>query len=242
MDVSRDASHAEAAPSTGTTIVACTYKGGAVLGADGRVSIGNYIMNRASNKIAPLSEYIFLCRSGSAPDTQIISDNVRHYLNHMIAESGEEPSVEMAANLVRLINYNNKDHLVGAMLVVGWDKHGGGQVFGAPIGGTLVKEKWAIDGSGSTYIWGYCDSEFKEGMTREEAENWVKEALALAMTRDASSGGTIRIITLDGTGAHHTYVRGDQVPQFVDDMPFPTHAPGVLSAAASVGEGGMVIG
>ncbi len=59
------------------------------------------------------------------------------------------------------MNYNNKDHLVGAMLVVGWDKHGGGQVFGAPIGGTLSKEKWAIDGSGSTYIWGYCDSEFR---------------------------------------------------------------------------------
>lgn len=46
-----------------------------MLGADGRVSIGNYIMNRASNKIAPLAEYIFLCRSGSAPDTQVISDN-----------------------------------------------------------------------------------------------------------------------------------------------------------------------
>ncbi len=68
-------SHASAAPSTGTTIVACTYKGGVVLGADGRVSVGNYVSNRASNKIAPLAETIFLCRSGSAPDTQIISDN-----------------------------------------------------------------------------------------------------------------------------------------------------------------------
>lgn len=59
------------------------------------------------------------------------------------------------------INYNNKDHLVGAMLVAGWDKHGGGQVYGCPIGGTLVKDKWAIDGSGSTYVWAYCDSEFR---------------------------------------------------------------------------------
>ncbi|GIL62796.1 hypothetical protein Vafri_16966 [Volvox africanus] len=242
MDVSRGASHAEAAPSTGTTIVACTYKGGVVFGADGRVSIGNYIMNRASNKIAPLSDYIFLCRSGSAPDTQIISDNVRHYLHQASAESGEEPSVLMAANLVRLLNYNNKDHLVGAMLVVGWDKHAGGQLYGVPISGTLAKEKWAIDGSGSSYIWGYCDSEFKEDMTRAEAENWVKEALALAMTRDASSGGTIRMYTLDDAGVHYTYIPGDQVPQFMGDLPFPTGGPvgAVLGSAGR--EGGMVIG
>ncbi|PNW75549.1 hypothetical protein CHLRE_12g531100v5 [Chlamydomonas reinhardtii] len=241
MHSSRGASHAEAPPSTGTTIVACTYKGGVVLGADGRVSIGNYIMNRASNKIAPLAEYIFLCRSGSAPDTQVISDNVKHYLDQISAESGEEPSVEMAANLVKLINYNNKDHLVGAMLIAGWDRHGGGQVYGAPIGGTLVKEKWAIDGSGSTYIWGYCDNEYRDDMTREEAEKWVAEAIALAMTRDSSSGGSIRLITLDGTGAHHKYIRGDEVQQFVGDLPFPAAPPASLPLQGGAA-GSMVVG
>lgn len=66
--------HGVEAPHTGTTIVACTYKGGVVLGADGRVSVGNYISNRASNKIASLAEHVFLLRSGSAPDAQIVSD------------------------------------------------------------------------------------------------------------------------------------------------------------------------
>lgn len=63
------------APHTGTTIVACVYKDGVVLGSDGRVSVGNYISNRASNKIAPLADHVFLLRSGSAPDAQIVSDN-----------------------------------------------------------------------------------------------------------------------------------------------------------------------
>lgn len=58
------------------------------------------------------------------------------------------------------MNYNNK-HLVGAIIVAGYDSSKGGQVYGCPIGGTMAKEKWAIDGSGSTYIWAYCDSEFK---------------------------------------------------------------------------------
>jgi 20S proteasome subunit beta 1 len=63
------------APQTGTTIVACTYPGGVVLGADGRVSIGRYVSNRASNKIAQITDNVFYLRSGSAPDTQIVAEH-----------------------------------------------------------------------------------------------------------------------------------------------------------------------
>lgn len=216
----------QAAPSTGTTIVACTFKGGVVLGADGRVSVGSYISNRASNKIAPLADYIFLLRSGSAPDTQIISDHVTHYLHQLRAETGEEPTVLTAAKLVQMMNYQNKDALVGAMIIAGFDKHEGGQVFGCPISGTLSKEQWTIDGSGSTYIWGYCGDSFREDFTREEAEHFVTEAIALAMTRDSSSGGCIRTVTCTKDGVFHGYVPGDKVPGFIDDLPMPAFGAG----------------
>lgn len=58
------------------------------------------------------------------------------------------------------MNYQYKQ-LIGAMIVAGWDKENGGQVYGCPIGGTLVPENWTTDGSGSTYIWGYLDSSFR---------------------------------------------------------------------------------
>lgn len=67
-------SSSSAEPHTGTTIVACRYKGGVVLGADGRVSTGNYISNRASNKITRLTDNVYLLRSGSAADTQAVGD------------------------------------------------------------------------------------------------------------------------------------------------------------------------
>jgi Proteasome subunit len=54
--------------------VACTYNGGVILAADGKVSVGNYVSNRASNKLAPMSDNVFILRSGSAPDTQAIAD------------------------------------------------------------------------------------------------------------------------------------------------------------------------
>lgn len=64
----------EGPPHTGTTIVAVQFNGGVVLGADSRVSTGNYISNRASDKITPLTDSVYLLRSGSAADTQAVSD------------------------------------------------------------------------------------------------------------------------------------------------------------------------
>jgi len=71
-----------ASPHTGTTIVALQFNGGVVLGADSRVSTGTYISNRASDKITPLADYIYLLRSGSAADTQAVSDYGRIFLSH----------------------------------------------------------------------------------------------------------------------------------------------------------------
>lgn len=61
-------------PHTGTTVIAVTYQGGVVLGSDSRVSMGQYISNRASSKVTPLTDNIWLLRSGSAADAQAISD------------------------------------------------------------------------------------------------------------------------------------------------------------------------
>ena len=48
-----------------TTIMACQYKGGVVLGADSRTSTGTYVANRASDKITQVTDNVWMCRSGS---------------------------------------------------------------------------------------------------------------------------------------------------------------------------------
>lgn len=214
-------------PHTGTTIVGCCFDGGVIVGSDGRVSTGTYISNRASCKITPLTENVYLLRSGSAADTQLVADYVRFYANQLQAETGKQLSVATVANLVKQINYGNKGQLMGAMILGGFDDTEGGQVYGCPIGGTLVREPWAIDGSGSTFIWGICDHEYRDGMTQEEAERFVTEALALAMARDSSSGGCIRMVVITKDGSQWKYIPGDKVPQYQDELPPPGLSGGV---------------
>ena len=100
---------------------------------------------------------------------------------------------------------------MGAMIVAGFDKKHG----------ALVRQEWATDGSGSTYIWGYLDDAWRPGMAREEAERLVVTALALAMSIDGSSGGMARLVTVTERGSERRIVRGDEVPQFWDALEAP---------------------
>eukprot|EP01023_Acetabularia_acetabulum_P046111 TRINITY_DN4715_c0_g1_i2.p1 TRINITY_DN4715_c0_g1~~TRINITY_DN4715_c0_g1_i2.p1 ORF type:complete len:253 (-),score=39.94 TRINITY_DN4715_c0_g1_i2:183-854(-) len=205
-------------PTTGTTILACEFDGGVVLGSDSRVSIPGYITNRSSDKITPISDNVYLLRSGSAADAQAISDYVRYFLDQYKATMQDEPTVNIATKLVAQLNYSNKNFLVGALIVAGWDPQKGGQVYSVPIGGSVSREEWTTDGSGSSYIWGYMDKNYKKGMSKEEAKQFVTNAAALAMARDSSSGGLIRLVVITEQGVEKVLIRGDEIPTFWDEL------------------------
>ena len=60
--------------------MAVCFEGGVVLGADSRTSTGSYVANRVSDKIVPIHDFIWTCRSGSAADTQAVADYVKFYV------------------------------------------------------------------------------------------------------------------------------------------------------------------
>lgn len=153
--------------------MAVVFDGGVVLGADSRTTTGSYVANRVSDKLTPLHDRILCCRSGSAADTQALADVVRYQLELIGVERAERPSVNTAAVLFKNLCYQNKEQLQAGIIVAGWDKYEGGSVFNIPLGGSLHKQPFAIGGSGSTYIYGFCDSYFKPGMTRDECEKFV---------------------------------------------------------------------
>jgi 20S proteasome subunit beta 1 len=95
------------------------------------------------------------------------------YVFLLSVELGELPETKTAAALFQQLCYHNKNHLMAGIIVAGWDPRNGGTVYNIPLGGSLVRQPFAIGGSGSTYIFGYCDSTFRKGMTRKECEDFV---------------------------------------------------------------------
>merc|ERR1712187_920515 len=207
-----DVNAPEKGVSTGTTIMAVQFDGGVVMGADSRTSTGDYVANRASRKISKVHDKIFVCRCGSAADTQALTGFVQHYLGQHAVELGKLPTVNTAANLFKLIAYQNKDNLMAGIIVAGYDEKLGGQVYSIPLGGSKVRVPMAVDGSGSGYIAGFCDEFYRPNMSKDEALSFVQKAVAHAMARDGSSGGVIRTLVISAAGLEESVVEGNKLP------------------------------
>ncbi|KYM94605.1 Proteasome subunit beta type-6 [Cyphomyrmex costatus] len=199
-----------------TSIMACEFNGGVVIGADSRGTTGTYVSNRFADKLTRVTDYIYCCRSGSAADTQAISDIVAYHLGLHQMELGMPPLVETAANVFREICYNYRDSLMAGILVAGWDKQKGGQVYSIPIGGMCVRQPISIGGSGSTYVYGYVDAQYKPNMSKDECLKLVENTLALAMARDGSSGGVIRTGVITEKGIERKVILGNELPRFYE--------------------------
>lgn len=196
--------------------MAAEFEGGVVIGADSRTTTGAYIANRVTDKLTRITDYVYCCRSGSAADTQAIADIVSYHMNFYEMEIDENPEVRVAANMFRELCYNYRDQLTAGIIVAGWDKRHGGQVYSIPLGGMLVRQPFSIGGSGSSYVYGHVDANFKPGMNKEECIDFVTKTLALAMARDGSSGGVIRLGIITEAGIERQIIRGKDLPKFYE--------------------------
>jgi 20S proteasome subunit beta 1 len=199
--------------------MAVSYDGGVVLGADSRTSTGSYVANRATDKVTRIADTIYLCRSGSAADTQALAAAAATHLAQLGVELGRAPTVRQAAQVLASMAYQNKAALQAGMIVAGTDAVEGAAVYAIPLGGTLLSVPYAVGGSGSAYITGLCDKQWRPGMDRDAAIGFVRRAVAAAMARDGSSGGCIRTVAVDlKSGVERGFVPGDGVPPAFGEM------------------------
>ena len=54
-------------------------------------------------------------------------------------------------------------------------------MYSIPLGGMCVQQSCAIGGSGSSYIYGYVDANFKKNMTKDQCEEFVKTGKAVCL-------------------------------------------------------------
>jgi 20S proteasome subunit beta 1 len=153
--------------------------------------------NRVTDKLTYVDDRIYCCRSGSAADTQAVADIVHYYLQmhaYVPISSASSlpsvltlrhrqtmgpPTVQTAAALFQKLCYENKDALSAGIIVAGWDADVGPSVYNIPLGGGLFRQPWAIGGSGSTYVYGYCDATYRDGWGRDETVEFVRNSAFL---------------------------------------------------------------
>ncbi|KAH8238671.1 hypothetical protein KR038_011690 [Drosophila bunnanda] len=184
---------------TGTTIMALTFDGGVVIGADSRTSADGSVMNRVADKLTELTERIYCCRSGAAADTQALADLVSNNLKYRGC-TGKPVEVFRAACEFRNYCYKNRLNTLAGIIVAGWDERCGGQVYSILLGGMMKRMPYAVAGSGAPYIKEYVRNHYKPGMNVKQCIELVKTGIEAGIRFDSSSGGVVRIGVIDKDG------------------------------------------
>ena len=187
------------------------YDGGVMLAADSRTSSGIYVANRVADKIWPISKNIFALKSGSAADTQFLLQTTKNYIAQFAVDYEDKQPVKVAARILQQYQYEYKDYLSASIILCGVDNLEGPCIYSVGLGGTTLKQNIAMSGSGSTYVFGYIDNNYKPNMTKQEAKDFLRNAVALAMYRDNHSGGTIRMLDITKDSVTRDYIPFDQI-------------------------------
>jgi proteasome beta subunit len=64
----------------------------------------------------------------------------------------------------------------------------------------MTSEKFISTGSGSPVAYGYLESEYKDGMSVNEAYKVAMHAIAAAIRRNAGTGDNINVVIIDANG------------------------------------------
>jgi 20S proteasome subunit beta 1 len=186
----------------GTTLLAVTYKDGVVVGADTRTSVSGYVSNRFAYKIAPILGQAVICRSGSAADTQQLADKTKWELQARDYRYQIRPTLTQISSLLRSLMIERSGELSASLICAGYDREMGcGRIYSISTSGFLMEEEgFAVSGSGSTFILGHIDNAYIPDMSEEDAVDFVVQSVQLAMGRDGSSGGFVRVHVLNAAG------------------------------------------
>jgi len=192
---------------TGTTILGIVCKDGVVMAADRQSTAGTIIMNKDSQKIKPITDYLLFAGTGMVSDIQRSVKLAGAELRLKELRSKSRPSVKQGANLVATMIYQSirqptmLQFMVGS-LIGGVNEDGNAELYSIdPSGGIKEIEDYDANfGSGMPFVLGLLERQYKENMTVKEGVELAVEAIKSSTQRDTGSGFGIDVFTITKEG------------------------------------------
>ena len=170
---------------TGTSTVGITYDGGVVVGADHRATMGHFIANKSVQKLFRISDNIALTTAGLVGHAQSLSRVLAAELKLFELKRDMPMTVKGAATFTANI-LSGRPHYV-QLLIVGVDPSGP-SVYSIDSAGGSIPDTYCATGSGSPYMYGVLEDQFKTDMSKDRALSLAAKALLASAQRDAASG------------------------------------------------------
>ena len=190
---------------TGTTTIGILCKGGIVLAADKRATMGNIIADKRAQKIYQISDNIAMTIAGTVSDAQLLIKLIQSEIRLKHIRTRKEIIVKEVANLSARLVYNNIRQMsmipgITQFLMGGKDIHGF-HLYDIFVDGSITECKdYVSSGSGSTTAYGVLETLYKKEINVEEGIKLSVKSLSAALQRDSASGSGYDVVTITEKG------------------------------------------
>jgi len=188
------------ATKTGTTIVGMVYKDGIVLGADTRSTQGPTVADKNCEKIHYIAKNIYCCGAGTAADTEFTTALIASKIELHRMATGKQPRLVTALTMLKRLLFRYQGHIGAALILGGFDCNGPSLYQVYPHGSTDYLP-YVTMGSGSVNAMAIFETEYRDGMSREEAIALVHKAVLSGIYNDLGSGSNVDLCVIDKDGA-----------------------------------------
>ncbi|MEA3248097.1 MAG: hypothetical protein U9Q73_00145 [Nanoarchaeota archaeon] len=197
--------------SSGTSLVGLVCKEGIVMAGDRKTTVGGQIvMNKNSDKIIPINEYLITSGTGVSSDIDMLQRLVKAQLRIKELRDKKRPTVKEAANLIAAVNYKSirqpaMIQFIAGLMVGGINENGLTELYSIEPAGSVMKVEDfdANFSSGMPYILGLLEKSYKKDLTVVEGVELAIEAIKVASERDTASGCGIDVFTITKKGIEH---------------------------------------
>ena len=147
--------------------------------------MGHFIANKSVKKLFKISNNVALTTAGLVGHAQSLSRTLAAELRLYELKRNTQMTVRGAATLTANILVG-RPHYV-QLLIVGTDEDGP-SVYSIDSAGGSIPDVYCATGSGSPFMYGVLEDQYKDGMTKNQALKVAAKALLASAQRDAASG------------------------------------------------------
>ncbi len=183
----------------GATAVGIAYKDGVVLGAERRITLGNFVRSKSGRKVFRVTDTVGAVCAGMVADMQNLVKEVSVYSKLKELESRNALKPNSVAKLMSTLMFQNRYAPLLTQVILG----GVGEkpvVYVLDPLGSVISDVYATVGTGEETAIGVVEAGYSQTMSQKDARDLLVSSIKAAIARDAMSGNGIDILTVDKTG------------------------------------------
>jgi proteasome beta subunit len=189
----------------GATAVGVTYKDGLVLGAERRITLGNYVVSKSGMKVFKMTETVGAVCAGMVADMQNLVKEVGVYAKLKELEARRPLKPAAVAKLTSVIMFERRfSPLLTQVILGGIDPKS--KVWVLDPLGSLIADEYASVGTGAEMATGVLESGYNDDLSQKDARDLTVASIKAAIARDSMSGNGIDLLLLDKSGFHEEHL------------------------------------